>query len=224
MLLLVTVGVVAAETDSAASVAPDWSSSSAMTDAAFAVEPAAGHDPGFALDPAAGRDLGFAPDPVGDPVRDAAVGWGAGGSATLEPRGRWSWPLQPPPPVITRFAPPEVRWGSGHRGVDLGATPGQDVVAPTDGVVAFRGVVVDRAVLVIAAAGGLRITFEPVESELPVGTTVRTGQVVGTVSARPGHCAPATCVHWGVLRGERYLDPLSFVTAVRVVLLPLHPP
>jgi murein DD-endopeptidase MepM/ murein hydrolase activator NlpD len=79
-------------------------------------------------------------------------------------------------------------------------------------------------VLVLVTSGGLRTTFEPVDSPLEVGTSVQQGQAVGTVSAVPGHCAPATCLHWGVLDGDTYLDPLAFVGAVRVVLLPLRPP
>jgi murein DD-endopeptidase MepM/ murein hydrolase activator NlpD len=140
------------------------------------------------------------------------------------PRNRWSWPLQPHPPVVSRFDPPAVRWGSGHRGVDLAAGAGQEVLAPTSGVVAFRGTVVDRGVLVLETSGGLRTTFEPVDSALEVGTSVEHGQVVGTVSAVPGHCTPVTCLHWGVLDGDTYLDPLALVGVVRVVLLPLRPP
>ena len=140
------------------------------------------------------------------------------------PRDRWSWPLQPRPPVVNRFDPPAVRWGSGHRGVDLGASASQDVLAPTGGAVVFRGTVVDRGVLVLQTSAGLRTTFQPVDSALGVGTSVEQGQVVGTISTVPGHCAPATCLHWGVLDGDTYLDPLAFVGAVRVVLLPLRPP
>jgi murein DD-endopeptidase MepM/ murein hydrolase activator NlpD len=126
--------------------------------------------------------------------------------------------------VLARFDPPDVRWGSGHRGVDLGASAGEGVLAPTAGVVTFRGVVGDRGVLVIETAGGLRTTFEPVDSSLAVGTAVAQGQAVATLATTPGHCAPATCLHWGVLRGETYLDPLALVGARRVVLLPLRPP
>ena len=158
------------------------------------------------------------------PPAFVATGWGAAGDSTTAPRSRWTWPLLPRPPVLGRFDPPDVRWGSGHRGVDLGAAAGQEVLAPTAGVVTFRGVVVDRGVLVIETAGGLRTTFEPVDSSLAVGTGAAQGQVVATVATTPGHCAPATCLHWGVLRGDTYLDPLALVGAVRVVLLPLRPP
>jgi murein DD-endopeptidase MepM/ murein hydrolase activator NlpD len=183
VLLLVVVGVLATGTDSAASVAPDAGSASAV--AAW---------------------------PETAPV------------AADAPRDRWTWPLLPRPPVFARFDPPEVRWGAGHRGVDLSAQVGQDVLAPTDAVVTFSGMVVDRGVLVLDTAGGLRTTFEPVEPAMVVGTPVVRGDVVARVAATPGHCAPATCLHWGVLDGERYLDPLALVGAVRVVLLPLRHP
>ena len=178
--------------------------------------------------------LASGPEAVGSVAPDSTAGTSPSASvATLVPtsaasdgvpRNRWSWPLQPRPRVMNRFDPPAVRWGSGHRGVDLGASAGQDVLAPTGGVVVFRGTVVDRGVLVLETSGGLRTTFEPVDSALEVGTSVERGQVVGTVSAVPGHCTPAICLHWGVLDGDTYLDPLALVGAVRVVLLPLRPP
>ena len=189
MLFLAGVSVVATGSDSAASVAPDFTASVAQSSpSALAALP------------------GAAPDGV-----DA-------------PRDRWIWPLLPRPPVLARFDPPEVRWGAGHRGVDLAAAVGQEVVAPTAAVVTFSGVVVDRGVLVLQTASGLRTTFEPVEPRVTVGTAVAPGEVVARVAATPGHCAPATCLHWGVRDGERYLDPLALVGEVRVVLLPLRPP
>lgn len=210
VVVLVAVGLVAAGADSAASVAPEWTSSAPSVPAA----------PVAQVEPWTRPSV---PDPAPEPGSSASFDTTPAGAAEV-PRGPWSWPLVPRPPVLARFDAPEVRWGSGHRGVDLAATPGQEVRAPTDGVVAFRGVVVDRPVLVLETAAGLRITVEPVESGLPVGAPVTTGDVMGTVAATPGHCVPATCVHWGVVRGDTYLDPLQFVTPVRVVLLPLRPP
>lgn len=109
----------------------------------------------------------------------------------------------------------------GHRGVDLAATVGQAVLAPTAGRVTWTGVIAGRAVVVVSHDGGLRSTFEPVVASAPVGSAVSRGEAVGVVSATPGHCAPRTCVHWGVLRGETYVDPLSLVQRARVVLLPV---
>ncbi len=146
----------------------------------------------------------------------------AGGASTPAPASAsWSWPLSPKPSVLRTFDPPDKPWLSGHRGVDLGPTPdGAPVAAPSDGVVAFAGVVVDRPVLTIDHGDGLKSSFEPVTSELKAGDTVRKGQVVG--SMEPGHCSSATCLHWGVRRGEDYVNPLGFVEDLRPsILLPL---
>ncbi len=162
-----------------------------------------------------------------------SVGSGAPGVGSLgsvapvpapQPARAWGWPLDPRPAVLARFDPPQETWGAGHRGVDLAAAVGQPVLAPSDGVVTFSGVVVDRGVVVVTAASGLRSSLEPVTDTVPAGTAVARGQVVGRVSAETGHCAPVTCLHWGVRREETYLDPLALVGVRRVVLLPLRPP
>ncbi|MGF6835450.1 murein DD-endopeptidase MepM/ murein hydrolase activator NlpD [Paenarthrobacter sp. TE4293] len=133
----------------------------------------------------------------------------------------WSWPLSPKPAVLRVFDPPDKPWLSGHRGVDLGPAPdGGTVTAPSDGVVTFAGVVVDRPVVTIDHGQGLKSSFEPVSSELRPGDTVRKGQVMG--SLEPGHCGSTTCLHWGVRRGEAYVNPLEFVEDLRPsILLPL---
>ncbi|NWL12841.1 peptidase M23 [Paenarthrobacter nitroguajacolicus] len=144
----------------------------------------------------------------------------AGAAAPAEPQ--WSWPLSPKPSVLRTFDPPDKPWLSGHRGVDLGPThDGAPITAPSDGVVTFSGLVVDRPVLAIEQGNGLKSSFEPVTSELKTGDAVRKGQVIGTLE--PGHCSSATCLHWGVRRGEDYVNPLGFVSDMRPsILLPLH--
>lgn len=87
----------------------------------------------------------------------------------------------------------------------------------------FAGVIAGRGVLVLSHAGGLRSSFEPVSTALPVGSQVATGQAVATLSGVAGHCAPTSCLHWGVRRGEVYLDPLTLVGPVQVVLVPASP-
>ncbi|MFH5880556.1 M23 family metallopeptidase [Arthrobacter sp. NA-172] len=145
-------------------------------------------------------------------------------AAAPSPRPDWVWPLAPRPAVVRVFDPPDKPWLSGHRGVDLqAADDGVPVTAPADGTVSFVGVVVDRPVIVIDHGGGLRSSFEPVNSELEVGTAVTKGQAIGAVEA--GHCLASACVHWGLRRGEDYVNPLAFVTGLRPsVLLPMGSP
>jgi murein DD-endopeptidase MepM/ murein hydrolase activator NlpD len=126
--------------------------------------------------------------------------------------------------VLRTFDPPDKPWMSGHRGVDLqAAVDGAPVTAPQSGTVSFVGVVVDRPVITIDHGNGLRSSFEPVESGLASGATVSKGDVLGTVL--PGHCAAMPCVHWGVRRGEEYINPLPLVADLRPsILLPLRVP
>ncbi|HKU10099.1 MAG TPA: peptidoglycan DD-metalloendopeptidase family protein [Sinomonas sp.] len=147
-------------------------------------------------------------------------------------RAGWEWPLAPRPAVVRTFDPPERPWLSGHRGVDLRATPGQEVRAPASGIVSFVGRVVDRDVVTIDHGNGLRSSFEPVESGLPRGAAVTAGQAVGRVAPTPQHC-PEGCLHWGVRetgdgagpRGTDYVDPLRLVADTRPsVLLPWRDP
>lgn len=154
-------------------------------------------------------------------------------AAVLVPRGAWrfaaapaagrTWPLAPPHTVLRRFEPPATRWGAGHRGVDLAGAAGDPVFAPAAGVVSFAGMVAGRPVLVVEHQGGVRSTLEPVESALPLGSSVLTGASVGHLAEPIGHCPGASCLHWGVLRGETYLDPLAWLRG-RVILLPVSPP
>lgn len=112
--------------------------------------------------------------------------------------------------IVRPFDPPALPWGSGHRGIDLSVAAGSEIRAPLGGVVTFAGVVVDRPVVVITH-GQTRTTLEPVSALVEVGTTVTTGQVIGRLE--PGHaCSAPSCLHWGLLRGEQYLNPLSVLT------------
>ena len=123
--------------------------------------------------------------------------------------------------MLRAFDPPDKPWLSGHRGVDLEAThDGVAVTSPASGTVSFVGVVVDRPVITIDHGGGLRSSFEPVESPLAKGTVVAKGDIIGTLL--PGHCEALLCVHWGVRRADDYVNPLEFVTDLRPsILLPV---
>jgi murein DD-endopeptidase MepM/ murein hydrolase activator NlpD len=151
---------------------------------------------------------------------------GARGVATLDSpavAGKAVWPLDPVPVVIARFDPPDSPWGAGHRGVDLLGHPGQPVRAALAGRVTFAGTLAGRGVVVVDH-GTTRTTYEPVAATVSVGASVPTGGVLGTLQTGGSHCLPRTCLHWGLLRGEEYLDPLSLLGVAPVRLLPFLTP
>ncbi|MFK0154656.1 peptidoglycan DD-metalloendopeptidase family protein [Streptomyces sp. NPDC090493] len=119
-----------------------------------------------------------------------------------------TWPVGVRPPVLRGWEPPATVYGPGHRGIDLGAAPGVPVRAVAAGRVSYAGQVAGRGVVSVALTGtDLRTTYEPVTATVDKGQEVAAGEVVGTV-AGGAHCGARTCVHWGLLRGEAYLDPL----------------
>ena len=132
----------------------------------------------------------------------------------------FGWPLSPPT-VARRFDPPPRPWLAGHRGVDLAAAPGVAVRAAGPGRVTYAGVVAGRGVVSVTHAGGLRTTYEPVTAGVAVGDPVATGDELGELQAGHPGCAAAACLHWGLRRGELYLDPLALLGLGRVRLLPL---
>lgn len=134
------------------------------------------------------------------------------------------WLAAPVPLDLARpFDGPAEPWLPGHRGVDLHAQVNQTVVSPGSGVVTFAGTVVDRSVVVVQHPNGLRSSLEPVDALVGVGDAVEPGQAIGTLQDVPGHCAPHACVHWGVRRGDDYVDPLDVLTGFGPIrLLPLH--
>lgn len=136
-------------------------------------------------------------------------------------RATRGWPLDPAPAVVRSFHAPPTPWSPGHRGVDLIATGGQPVLAPRAGRVTFVGVVAGRGVVVVTHPGGLRTSYEPVVAGPPVGTVVGRGDRIAVLAATPGHCAPASCLHWGLRRGDVYVDPLLLVGAGPPVLKPV---
>ena len=130
------------------------------------------------------------------------------------------WPLQPEPEVVRPFDPPDSPYGAGHRGVDLLGRAGQPVLAALPGTVTYAGLLAGRGVVVVDH-GTTRTTYEPVTATVAVGTPVAAGSAVGTLELAGSHCFPRTCLHWGWLEGETYLDPLRLVGVGPVRLLPL---
>ncbi|MFI1960688.1 murein hydrolase activator EnvC family protein [Streptomyces althioticus] len=162
------------------------------------------------------------PGIVAEAVAGAVDGAVGGAAAGVRPAadgeavpvvGR-TWPVGVRPRVLRGWEPPAAVYGPGHRGVDLAATPGTPVRAVADGRVSFAGRVAGKGVVSVELTGTgdppLRTTYEPVRATVPQGAEVSAGEVIGTVEAGGSHCT-APCVHWGLLRGDTYLDPLSLL-------------
>lgn len=142
------------------------------------------------------------------------------GAARLpDAHGPWVWPVEGARQITDRFHAPAHDYGPGHRGIDLKAAIGTAVRAPADGVVAFRGVVVDRPLITIDHGGGIVTTFAPVTSTLNPGSVVAVGEEIGIVGTG-GH-SPAGEMHLGVRWRDVYINPLLlFGDVPRAILLP----
>jgi murein DD-endopeptidase MepM/ murein hydrolase activator NlpD len=148
----------------------------------------------------------------------AAAGPGSSAPAVVT---LWTAPLGSELSVTRRFDPPPDPYAAGHRGVDLGGTPGSPVLAAGDGVVAFAGMVAGRPVVSIDHADGLRTTYEPVDPSVAAGQRVARGSPIGALLTGHAGCPREACLHWGLRRGATYLDPMLLLRPPRVRLLPM---
>jgi hypothetical protein len=138
----------------------------------------------------------------------------------LPPIDTPTWPLQPRPEIVRGFDLPAKPWLPGHRGVDLAGRPGQPVRAAVAGTITYAGSLAGRGVVTITT-GPRRTTYEPVVPEFAPGATVAPGTVIGRLSAAGSHCSPSACLHWGLIEGEHYLNPLTLLPNRPIRLLPL---
>ncbi|WP_405832148.1 M23 family metallopeptidase [Streptomyces sp. NBC_00105] len=127
-------------------------------------------------------------------------------------------PLPAPLAVARWWDPPPTPYAAGHRGVDLSAPVGAELRAVGPGRVHYAGQVAGRGVLSLTLPDGLRTTYEPVRPLVAEGEQVTAGQVVAVLT-QGSHC-PAPCLHWGLLSGETYLNPLTLLPRSTPRLLP----
>ncbi|MFJ8810208.1 murein hydrolase activator EnvC family protein [Streptomyces sp. NPDC102490] len=137
----------------------------------------------------------------------------AGAVDPMVPAVARGWPVGTRPVVLRGWEPPATPYGPGHRGVDLAADGGAPVRAVAAGRVSFAGPVAGRGVVSVELTGTgeppLRTTYAPVEAAVRKGDEVTAGELLGTVEQTGPHCT--ACLHWGLLRGEVYLNPLSLL-------------
>lgn len=139
---------------------------------------------------------------------------GPPGADTSVPAVGRNWPVGRRPFVVRGWEPPATAYGRGHRGVDLAAASGTPVRAVAPGRVSFAGRVAGRGVVSVELTGTgeppLRTTYEPVRTAVKKGDDVAAGDVLGVLEPAASHC-PSSCLHWGLLRADVYLDPLSLL-------------
>jgi murein DD-endopeptidase MepM/ murein hydrolase activator NlpD len=126
---------------------------------------------------------------------------------------------RPVPGAVVRPFDDVGQYEAGHRGVDLATVPDEPVRTAAAGEVTFAGQVAGRGVVVVLHADGLRTTYEPVEPLVRVDQRLSAGAVLGRVTGAHEGCSPGRCLHWGVRRGELYLDPMTLLANLAPVRL-----
>ncbi|MET0146532.1 MAG: peptidoglycan DD-metalloendopeptidase family protein [Ilumatobacteraceae bacterium] len=102
-------------------------------------------------------------------------------------------------PIVDPFREPECTWCPGNRGLTYAAPSGGVVRAAAAGRVTFSGVVAGVRYVVVEHADGLRATYGGLQAtEVEAGAVVVAGAVVGRSGEE---------LHFGLRRGETYLDP-----------------
>ncbi len=115
--------------------------------------------------------------------------------------------------VVRGFDPPGSDFGAGHRGVDLDASPGEEVHAAGAGQVTFAGTVAGTRWVSVQHADGVLTSYGPLERlRIRSGEQVAGGQPLGELAAGGhGHGGQDRGLHWGARRYGRYLDPLTLL-------------
>lgn len=140
----------------------------------------------------------------------------------------WDWPVRQADGTIVRTIVrqadiPEKNWQKGHRGIDLPAGDGAGLVCLADGRIIFAGRVGGKDVVTIRTDDGFRASFEPAVTTLAKDTPVRRGQAIGTVEGSSDHCG-SRCVHLGVRKDGRYIDPSLLLLGETIRLKPVGGP
>jgi murein DD-endopeptidase MepM/ murein hydrolase activator NlpD len=120
--------------------------------------------------------------------------------------GSYAWPVRGP--VLRGFDPPDTPYGSGHRGIDIGAPLGTTVVAAQSGTVAFAGSVAGGLFVSIDHPDGVRTTYSWLSKvSVRTGAAVGRGEPIGR--SGPGHPGPGPPhLHLGARVGSVYIDPM----------------
>lgn len=119
-----------------------------------------------------------------------------------------------PEDTLNQYLAPMTEYGPGHRGIDLPAIIGDQVLSPAAGVISFVGKVGYRNVVSVSFGSSLTASMEPVCSEILEGTQVSIGDEIGFVCEPDPeyiwHCIE-TCLHFGTRSEAGYFSPLALI-------------
>ena len=152
-------------------------------------------------------------------VADVAV------TLAVSPVFAWAWPVESVPEVLLGFQEPYGASGRTivHRGVDLAASPGEQVTSPVSGTVCFAGSIpaTDTSEgstmdgVSIALDDGRRLTLMPISDiSVKVGEPVEEGAALGVVAPGGDRSFPSSHLHVGLKQGHTYYDPLELLGPV----------
>lgn len=122
------------------------------------------------------------------------------------------WPVNGD--VVKRFNPDE------HRGIDIAANAGDDVLATLDGVVNWIGKTPrGEPCISIDHPNGLTSTYLPVRATVSKGQSVKAGDIIGTLSSEIDKTSDLPHLHFGFFdtstRGNPfYFDPEDYLPVV----------
>ena len=135
--------------------------------------------------------------------------------AGASPAHAWTWPASGP--VLQHFSYNGDPYAAGqHRGVDVGGSAGEPVLAPAAGGVTFAGTVPGGGrTVTIRTPGGLAVTLLHLGTITEVkGASVAEGAQVGTLGSSGTSEWAEPYVHLGIRQASDeggYLDPESFL-------------
>ena len=134
--------------------------------------------------------------------------------AGASPAHAWTWPASGP--VLQHFSYDGDPYAAGqHRGVDVGGSAGETVLAPAAGSVTFAGTVPGGGRTVTIRTAGLAVTLLHLGTITAVkGASVAEGAQVGTLGSSGTSEWAEPYVHLGIRQASDqggYLDPESFL-------------
>ena len=145
----------------------------------------------------------------------ASAGEGSGGGQTVQGTGSMLWTCPSSHKITSDYGPresPTAGASTNHKGIDIGAAYGADIVAADSGVVIVSTYSNSAGnYIVIDHGNGICTVYMHASSRLvSVGNTVTRGQVIAKVGST-GY-STGNHLHFGVTVNGSYVNPWGYVT------------